>query len=100
MNCLLHVPNAELPAVLDAIRAVLRPGGLLFVGVYGGESREGPVETDVHEPTRFFAVRTDDELSAFVGTRFEVLDFHLVDLWPAPAWHFQSVTARAGRPTS
>jgi SAM-dependent methyltransferase len=94
MNCLLHVPNLELPAVLDAIRTVLRPGGLLFVGVYGGESREGPVETDKHEPKRFFAVRTDDELKAFVSTRFEVVDFHSVHLGPAPAWHFQSVTAR------
>ena len=97
MNCLLHVPNTELPAVLDAIRAVLRPGGLLFVGVYGGESREGPVDTDRHVPKRFFAVRTDDELKDLVASQFEVLDFHAVDLGPAPAWHFQSVTARRTR---
>ncbi|GIJ75986.1 hypothetical protein Xph01_04180 [Micromonospora phaseoli] len=46
MNCLLHVPNHDLPAVLAAIRAVLRPGGLFFVGVYGGnESAEGPRAT-------------------------------------------------------
>lgn len=94
MNCLLHVPNKDLPAVLDAIWKVLRPGGLLFVGVYGGESREGVVETDKHEPKRFFSVRTDDELRDFVASRFEVLDLHSVDLGPAPAWHFQSVTAR------
>jgi len=94
MNCLLHVPNLDLPAVLGAIRTVVRLGGLLFIGVYGGESREGPVETDEHEPKRFFAMRTDDELRAFVSTRFEVLDFHSVDLGPAPAWHFQSLTAR------
>jgi len=94
MNCLLHVPNLELPAVLGAIRTVLRPGGLLFVGVYGGESREGVVETDKHDPKRFFALRTDDELKDFVASQFEVLDFHAVVLGPAPAWHFQSVTAR------
>jgi SAM-dependent methyltransferase len=94
VNCLLHVPNLELPAVLGAIRTVLRPGGVLFVGVYGGESREGVVETDKHDPKRFFAVRTDDELKDFVASQFEVLDFHTVDLGPAPGWHFQSVTAR------
>jgi len=94
MNCLLHVPNSELPAVFGTIRTVLRPGGLLFVGVYGGESREGVVETDKHEPKRFFAVRTDEELKDFVASQFEILDFHPVDLGPAPAWHFQSVTAR------
>lgn len=94
MNCLLHVPNTDLPAVLDTIRALLRPGGLVFVGVYGGESREGVVETDRHEPKRFFAVRTDDELKDYVASRFEVLDSHSVELGPAPAWHFQSVTGR------
>jgi hypothetical protein len=45
-------------------------------------------------PKRFFAVRTDDELKDLVASQFEVLDFHAVDLGPAPAWHFQSVTAR------
>ncbi len=36
MNCLLHVPNHDLPAVLVAVRAVLRPDGLFFVGVSAG----------------------------------------------------------------
>src|SRR5215475_3862429 len=36
MNCLLHVPNPELPGVLAAIQRVLRPGGLFFLGVHGG----------------------------------------------------------------
>ena len=41
MNCLLHVPNHDLPAVLAAVRSILRPGGLFFVGVYGGERERG-----------------------------------------------------------
>jgi len=35
MNCLLHVPNQDLPDVLTAIRTVLRPDGLFFLGGYG-----------------------------------------------------------------
>ena len=50
LNCLLHVPNADLPEVLAAIRAVLRPGGWLFLGVYGGNGGEGPSRNDLHEP--------------------------------------------------
>jgi SAM-dependent methyltransferase len=42
LNCLLHVPNADLPEVLAAIRSVLRPGGWLYLGVYGGNGHEGP----------------------------------------------------------
>ncbi len=40
-NCLLHVPDRELPAALRGIRAVLKPGGLFYLGVYGGTEHEG-----------------------------------------------------------
>ncbi|ATO13180.1 SAM-dependent methyltransferase [Micromonospora sp. WMMA2032] len=94
MNCLLHVPNHDLPTVLAAIRAVLRPGGLLFVGVYGGgESTEGPIDDDQHVPPRFFSWRTDDQLLGFAAAaRFDVVDFHPVDT--GRGYRFQSLTLR------
>ena len=93
MNCLLHVPNADLPGVLAAIRAVLRPGGLLFVGVYGGDkSAEGPIENDEHVPPRFFSWRTDEQLLGFATAGFDVVDFHSVD--PGRDHRFQSLTLR------
>jgi SAM-dependent methyltransferase len=92
MNCLLHVPNRDLPAVLAAVRAVLRPGGLLFVGVYGGdESVEGPIEGDPHVPPRFFSRRTDEQLLGFAtDAGFGVVDFHPVDT--GRGFRFQSLT--------
>ena len=97
LNCLLHVPNRDLPDVLAAVRAVLRPGGLFFVGVYGGtQSVEGPVEGDEHVPPRFFSWRTDAQLLDFAGqARFDVVDFHPVDA--GHGLRFQSLTLR--RPT-
>jgi SAM-dependent methyltransferase len=91
MNCLLHVPNRDLPAVLASIRALLRPGGLFFVGVYGGaESAEGPNVGDQHVPPRFFSWRTDEQLLGFATAEFEVVDFHPID---APhGYRFQSLT--------
>lgn len=81
LNCLLHVPNAQLPAVLEGIRAVMRPGGLFFLGVYGGtESKEGVVEDDNHEPPRFFSWRTDEQIVAFAEASFEVDQFHSVQV--------------------
>lgn len=92
MNCLLHVPDRDLPAVLASIRGVLRPGGLCYVGVYGGATAvEGPVEGDEHVPPRFFSWRTDDQLLAFAGFGFDVVDFHRVEEERDDEW-FQSLT--------
>jgi SAM-dependent methyltransferase len=98
MNCLLHVPNHDLPAVLTAVRAVLRPGGLFFVGVYGGnESAEGPIDDDEHVPPRFFSWRTDEQLLGFAtNARFDVVDFHPVDT--GRGYRFQSLTLRRPDP--
>jgi SAM-dependent methyltransferase len=94
MNCLLHVPNRDLPDVLTAIRTVLRPGGHLFIGVYGGaETSEGPIDGDEHVPPRFFSWRTDERLLAFAGAaRFDLVDFHPVDT--GRGFRFQSLTLR------
>ena len=92
MNCLLHVPNHDLPAVLAAIRVVLRRGGLLFVGAYGRtEGAEGPIDDDEYVPPRFFSWRTDQQLLGFVtDARFEVVDFHIEDV--GHGHRFQSLT--------
>jgi SAM-dependent methyltransferase len=94
MNCLLHVPNHDLPAVLAAVRAVLRPGGLFFVGVYGAAvSTEGPIDDDAHVPPRFFSWRTDEHLlGCATGARFDVVDFHSVDT--DRGYRFQSLALR------
>jgi SAM-dependent methyltransferase len=89
MNCLLHVPNADLPEVLRAVRTVLKPGGLFFIGLWGGSAHEGVVEHDQMVPPRFFAFRTDAEIFAFANEAFEVLDIHTVK---DDGHHFQSLT--------
>jgi SAM-dependent methyltransferase len=91
MNCLLHVPNSDLAAVLLALRLVLRPGGLLYVGVWAGDGTEGLAEDDWHTPARFFSWRTDEQLTAAVSPFFEIVDFHVRDLG---ADRFQSMTLR------
>lgn len=96
LNCLLHVPNGDLPAVLEAVRTVLRPGGLFFLGVYGGGALhgEGIFEGDDHEPPRFFSFRGDEELQEFAGRVFEIVNFHVVG---ADETRFQSLTLRRPR---
>jgi SAM-dependent methyltransferase len=89
LNCLLHVPNSDLPGALRAIRDVVRPGGLVYVGLWGGTAMEGTFDTDDHEPKRFFALRTDEQIVRYAAEVFEVLDFHAVEHADG---HFQSLT--------
>lgn len=91
LNCLLHVPNADLPAVLATIRTLLRPGGLFFLGVYQGDGSEGIHERDRQEPQRFFSCRTDEQIQRYARECFEIVDFHVLD---ADAVPFQSLTLR------
>ncbi|MET9241383.1 class I SAM-dependent methyltransferase [Nonomuraea sp. NPDC003709] len=93
LNCLLHVPNSDLPAVLDTIHTLMRPGGLFFLGVYGGGSvtGEGPFEGDDHHPPRFFSFRSDEQLQEYARKTFEVVDFHIVG---SDKLRFQSLTLR------
>ncbi|MEO3874213.1 class I SAM-dependent methyltransferase [Nonomuraea sp. B12E4] len=80
LNCLLHVPNNDLPAVLDTIRTLMRSGGLFFLGVYGGGdlTGEGAFEADDHRPPRFFSFRSDEQLQEYALEFFEIVDFHVV----------------------
>jgi SAM-dependent methyltransferase len=92
LNCLLHVPNADLPAVLEVIASVLRPGGLFFLGVYGRDpAAEGPLDDGVHYPPRFFSWRTDEQIQQFARRCFDIVDFHVVG--PGQL-RFQSLTLR------
>lgn len=90
VNTLLHVPNSDLDAALRAVRDVLAPGGLFFLGVFGGEAEEGIAEDDQHDPPRFFSFRTDEQLQAYAAEHFECLDFHT--LATPRDFTFQSMT--------
>lgn len=96
MNCLLHVPNADLPAALAAIGEVLRPGGLFFLGVYGGDGSEGVADWDDHDPRRFFSMRTDEQIQRYATDVFDLVDFHTLDV--DGGFRFQSLTLRRPAP--
>lgn len=95
LNCLLHVPDGELPAVLRGIRAALKPGGLFYLGVYGGKDHEGVWADDPYEPKRFFSFRTDERLREIVAGPFDVHSFRRIALAErTDGLHFQSVILR------
>jgi SAM-dependent methyltransferase len=90
LNVLLHVPNADFDDALRAVRTVLVPGGLFFLGVFGGDAEEGVADGDSHVPARFFSFRSDQQMLSYAQKQFDILDFHVVEL--ADGLRFQALT--------
>ena len=93
MNCLVHVPRAQLRGVLAGIRRVLRPDGLFYLGLYGGREFEGIWDDDDCEPKRFFSHYPDEDLRSVVIEFFDLLSFRRIP----HGWnglHFQSLVLR------
>lgn len=74
MNCLLHVPIKNLPEVLNEIRRVIKPGGMMFAGNYGG-NHEGHKKFKDQKYGRFFSFKSYEEYSNLLtGAGFEIID--------------------------
>ena len=97
LNCLLHVPKQDLPQVLRAIRGVLKPGGLFYLGLYGGKAYEGVWPEDTYEPKRFFCFHSDDQIQKVTSQFFELLRFKRIPLEWDEEFHFQSLILRQSR---
>ena len=98
-NSLLHLPKAEMPGVLREISRVLVPGGLFFLGVYGGIDQEGIWDKDSYEPQRFFAFYTDDDLQQQVTQVFDLISFRPIPVGDdGDGLHFQALVLRARTP--
>lgn len=89
LNCLLHVPKAELPKVLQGVESILKPSGLFYLGIYGGKDSEGIWEQDYYQPQRFFSFYTDEQIQTVVTEYFDLLYFNTVPI--NDAVHFQSM---------
>ena len=94
LNCLLHVPKSDLPAILQRLHGLLKPGGLFYLGVYGGQDFEGIYEADEHEPKRLFSLYTHEQIQAVVGRFFTPVYFQTLPI-ESTVRAFQSMIWRA-----
>lgn len=96
-NCLLHVPKEEFSGVLKAIRRVVRPQGLLYIGGYGGRDFEGVWEEDQYEPKRFYALYNDEAMRSILKQFFEIVSFDVIPMGGKRFADFQAITLRNSR---
>ena len=93
MSTLMHLPGDDLARALTELRRVVRPGGVVEIGVWGHTSNREWVKPD----GRFFKHRSDDELRSELARLGEVVDFDTWG-WFDDGGHYQwarvEVTAR------
>jgi len=94
LNTLLHVPKADIEQALSVIQRLMKPSGLFYLGVYGGNEFEGVWEEDHYDPHRFFSFFTDQEMLALAMRFFELVYFRQVEYNPGGEYHFQSMILR------
>ncbi len=92
MNCLLHIPQADIEGIFDLIAARLVEDGLMYVGVWGGEDFEGVWGRDTYVPKRFFSLRSTETLLKVLQKSFRLAYYRRLE--PREDICFHSVIAR------
>ena len=95
MSTLVHVPNRRFDTAMARLCRVIRPHGLLAVGLWGDSTDvEEIADWDTIAPKRFFSRRTDERVRAMLEPYGRVLEF---DTWADnkdSTWHYQFVVIR------
>jgi SAM-dependent methyltransferase len=95
LNSLLHLPKKAMPAALRGISVVMKPGGLFFLGLYGGYESEGVWQDDFYEPKRFFSFYSDAHLLDVVSAVFQIQQFErIISDESNPDLYFQALILR------
>jgi len=96
LNCLMHVPKADFERLLKRIRTILKPSGLFYLGMYGGNDFEGILQDDYYEPKRFFSFYQTEDILAIVQRNFKLEYFRHITPWKEGGT-FQSMILRKVR---
>lgn len=84
MSTLMHLPGVEFGLALHELTRVVRPGGVIEVGVWGYVDNRERISPD----GRFFGQRSDEAFQAELAEVGTVLDFETW-AWQEDAGHYQ-----------
>lgn len=90
MSTLMHLPGDQFAVAIEEIRRVIRPGGLVEIGVWGHSTDREWTKPD----GRYFKHRSDDSLRSELARLGEVTSFATWD-WYDDGGHYQWARVRS-----
>jgi SAM-dependent methyltransferase len=92
MSTHMHLPGNDINVALTELGRVIRPGGLLEVGVWGADK----LHTRIDDHGRYFRLRTDDQLQELLSGIGQVVAFETWDRFPDTDGHYQWARVQVG----
>jgi SAM-dependent methyltransferase len=89
MSTFVHVPHDRFDEAITEMIRVVRPGGLLGIGTWGGRDFEGVPEFGDIRPYRFFSLAAHDRWHEMLARHAHVETFDTYQPTGADNWHYQ-----------
>jgi SAM-dependent methyltransferase len=94
MSTFVHVPHDRFDDAIGEMLRVVRPGGLLGIGTWGGIDFEGVPEFGDLQPFRFFSLAAHDRWRSMLASHGDVEAFETYDPGDEHGWHYQFAVLR------
>lgn len=94
MSTFVHVPAERRHEALGELRRVVRPGGTLAIGTWGGRDYEGVPEFGEIRPRRFFSLASHDRWREAIGIHGRVEHFETFEPTDPSGWEYQFAVVR------
>lgn len=94
MSTFVHVPHDRFDDAIGEMLRVVRPGGLLGIGTWGGIDFEGVPEFGDLRPFRFFSLAAHDRWRSMLASHGDVEAFETYDPGDEHGWHYQFAVLR------
>ena len=89
MSTFVHVPHARFDEAITEMIRVVRPGGLLGIGTWGGRDFEGHPEFGDIRPYRFVSLAAHDRWRTMLEAHATVTDFQTFESDNPSGWEYQ-----------
>jgi SAM-dependent methyltransferase len=94
MSTFVHVPSERRLEALVELGRVVRPGGVLAIGTWGGRDYEGVPEFGEIRPRRFFSLASHERWRATLDRLGAVERFETFDPTDPSGWEYQFAVVR------